>query len=285
MKKIIFSLVSFCMMYATSNAQYCGHTGPGSGPTQCTPSGAMTKPGLSPTSDSLPPLINGMQSTTVIQFKNFDTIRFGGQLLTVQDLTLDSIGNLPRNVCWVTNKANNKWANQEDGCIKVNGTVCEDPGQYRLKIIVTANIGVPIQTDAGAAGLYYYVRVKNNGDADTPLDTTGQSTDSNIKVLYGNAKNCTSTIGIVDASSNLNSMNVVPNPFNNRAVVSFYADKAGVITESMTNMIGNEVMRRTSEVRMGENTSMIERNNLATGVYFYSISDGKSVLTKRVVIE
>ena len=282
MKKLIFTLFSFCLLYLNSNAQYCGHTGAGSGPSQCSPAG-LTKPGLSPVSDSLPVLINGTVSTTVIQFQNFDTIRFGGQLLTVQSLTLDSIGNLPSGVCWVTNVTNNTWGHMVDGCIKVNGTVCSTPGQYRLKIIVTANIGVPIQTDAGAAGLYYYVRVKNSGNADTPVDTSGQTANTNILVPYGPAAVCGGS-GIYDPSSNINSLNVVPNPFNNKAVVSFYSDKTGIMTERLTNMIGSEILRNSIEVRMGENTSTIERNNLPTGVYFYSLSDGKSVATKRVVI-
>jgi hypothetical protein len=282
MKKVIFTLFSFCLLVLNSNAQYCGNTGSPSGPSNCTPSGTLVKPGLAPVSDSLPPLVNGVLSTTVIQFKNFDTITFGGQNLTVQSLKLDSIGNAPAGVCWATNKANNTWNNQEDGCIRINGTPCSTPGQYRLKILVTANIGVPIQTDAGAAGLYYYVRCKNAADADTPVDTAGQSANTNIFVAYGPAAVCGT--GFNDPTSNINSLSVVPNPFNNKANVSFYSDKAGIMTERLTNMIGSEVSRKSIEVRMGENTSIIEKNNLPTGVYFYSLSDGKSVATKRVVI-
>ncbi len=278
MKKVIFTLFSFCLLYVNSNAQYCGNTGAGSGPNQCTPSGTLTEPGLSPNSDSLPPLINGVASTSIIQFKNFDTIAFGGQTLTIQWLRIDSIGNAPSGTCWATNVANNTWNNQVDGCIRINGTPCSTPGQHKLKIIVTANVGVPIQTDADAAGLKYYVRVKNSGDADTQVDTS----TNNAFVAYGPAASCGNAINDVNAS--INSLTVVPNPFNNKAVVSFYADKAGEMTERLTNMIGSEVHRKTLEVRMGENSSMIDRNNLPAGVYFYSVSDGKSVATKRVVV-
>lgn len=281
MKKVIFTLVSLCMLTAGAYAQYCGHTGSPSGPSQCTPSGTLTKPGLSPASyDSLPPVNNGEVSTTVIQFKNFDTITFGGQVLTIQSLRLDSIGNLPAGLCWATNKANNTWQNQEDGCIKVNGTTCSAPGQHKLKIIVTANVGVEIATDADAANLKYYVRVKNSSDAETPIDST--QTSANPFIAYGPAAVC--SVGIKDVNSNINTLSVVPNPFNNKAVVSFYADKAGVMTERLTNMIGSEVVRRNIQVTTGLNTTMIERNELPAGVYFYSISDGKSVATKRVVI-
>ena len=287
MKKVIFTLFSFCLLYVNTNAQYCGHTGSPSGSSQCSPSGLLTEPGLSPVSDSMPPVINGTSAPTTIQFKNFDTITFAGQVLKIQSLRIDSLGNLPAGLCWATNKANNTWGNQEDGCIKVNGTTCSAPGQYRLKIVVTAYVGasapgIPISTDAGAANLYYYVRVNNAGDTETPVDTAGQAANSNIFVAYGPAAVCGT--GINDVNSNINSLTVVPNPFNNKAIVSFYADKAGVMTERMTNMIGSEVLRKSVEVRAGENTSTIEKNNLPVGVYFYSLSDGKTVVTKRVVI-
>jgi hypothetical protein len=283
MKKIIFTLLSFGLLYLNSNAQYCGHLGNPSGPSQCTPSGTLARPGLSPVSDSLPPLINGAVSTTVIQFKNFDTIRFGGQLLTVQSLRVDSIGNLPTGLCWATSSANNTYNNQVDGCIKVTGTTNSALGQYRLKIIVTACVGpslgacVPIQTDAGAAGLFYYVRVKAAGDTDTPVDTTGQSANTNIFRPYP-------FVGINELSNDISSFNIVPNPFNNKASVSFYSDKSGNMTERITNMIGDVVYSKEIEVKIGENKSVIERSSLPTGVYFYSLGDGKNLVTKRLVI-
>ncbi|HLP21762.1 MAG TPA: T9SS type A sorting domain-containing protein [Chitinophagales bacterium] len=280
MKKVIFTLFSFCLLTLGANAQYCGNLGNPSGPNQCQPSGMLDKPGLSPASDSLPAVNNGEISTTVIQFKNFDTIAFGGQTLTIQTLKVDSIGNLPTGLCWATNKANNTWANQEDGCIKINGTTCSTPGQHKLKIIVTANVGINITTDADAANLKYFVRVKNLWDAETAIDTT--QTSNNPFIAYGNAAICGTSIK--DAASNISTLNVAPNPFFNKAVVSFYSDKAGIMTERLTNMIGSEVFRKSTQVTTGLNTLMIDRNELPTGVYFYSISDGKSVATKRVVI-
>src|SRR5687768_2401444 len=120
MKKIIFTLLSFGLLYFNSSAQYC--TSNPSQPNQCTVSGTLTDPGLDPASDSLPPVINGTTSTTIIQFLNFDTIRFGGILQTIQYLKIDTIDNLPNGLCWATNQADNTYMNQEEGCIKVNGT-------------------------------------------------------------------------------------------------------------------------------------------------------------------
>jgi len=281
MKKIIFTLLSFSLLYFNSNAQYCGN----SGPTVCTPTGQMSEPGLSPVSDSLAPVVNGTFANTIIQFKNYDTITFAGQLLTFQSLKIDSIENLPAGLCWETNKANNTYGNQEDGCIKVTGNTCAPPGQYRLRIIITANVGFTLnKISAAAAGLYYYVRVKNAGDPDTPVDTTGQSNNSTPAFQpYGPAANCTPN-GVGYLSSSITTLSINPNPFNSRAEVSFFSDKAGIMTERITNMIGSEVYNKEIEVKTGDNKSVIERDNLPVGVYFYSIGDGKNLVTKRLVV-
>ncbi|MCW5908249.1 MAG: T9SS type A sorting domain-containing protein [Chitinophagales bacterium] len=278
MKKVIFTLFSATMLFVSVNAQYCGN----SGPSICTPSGTLTQPGLSPTSDSLPSVVNGTQPNTVIQFKNFDTFNFGGQTVTVSSLRVDTLRNLPAGLCWATNKASNTWANQEDGCIKISGTVCDNPGQYKLKIIVTADIGVPIQTDADAAGLKYFVRVINSGDAEVAVDTNQTAAFAKPAGYSASATGC--SVGILDNELTISTLNVVPNPFNNKAVVSFYSAKSGVMTERVTNMLGSEVYTRKLDVRAGDNTSSIERNNLPAGVYFYSVTDGKNVATKRIVI-
>jgi hypothetical protein len=277
MKKVMFTLLSATMLFAGANAQYCGN----SGPSICTPSGTLTQPGLSPTSDSLPSVVNGTAPNTVIQFKNFNTFNFGGQTVTVNSLTVDTLRNLPSGLCWATNKANNTWANQEDGCIKISGTACDNPGQYKLKIIVTADIGVPIQTDADAAGLKYFVRLINAGDNEVPVDTNQTAAFAKPSGYSATASGC--NVGIEDVLS-VNALSVVPNPFNGKAVVSFYSAKSGIMTERITNMLGSEVYSHKVDVKIGDNTSMIEKNNLPAGVYFYSIGDGKNIATKRIVI-
>jgi len=275
MKKVIFTLLSVSMLYVGANAQYCGN----SGSSVCSSSGLLTEPGLSPKSDSLAPVVNGTQPNTVIQFKNFNQATAGGTTITVQTLRIDSINNLPAGLCWATDKANNTYGNQEEGCIKISGTVCDNPGQYKLKIIVTVN--QVLQLDADIANLKYFVRVINSGDAEVPVDTL-----QTVPFAKPNGYSASSVCGTGIMESNLfeNTLNVVPNPFNNKAVVSFNSPKAGVMTERITNMIGSEVYSNKLEVKVGENSSTINANSLPAGVYFYSINDGKSVAMKRIVI-
>lgn len=277
MKKVIFTLLSCSTFYFGAVAQYCGN----SGTSVCTPSGTLTEPGLSPSSDSLPPVVNGVAQNTTIQFKNFNKFTFGGQEVTVQSLKIDTLRNLPAGLCWATNKANNTWANQEDGCIKVSGTPCDNPGQYKLKIIVTANIGVPIQTDADAAGLKYFVRVINNGDATIPVDTN--QTDAFAKPTGYSASAVGCSVGLEDVYG-ISAFNIAPNPMNSSAVVSFVSEKSAVVTERITNLLGSTVSTKKVEVKAGDNSLVINRGELPAGVYFYTISEGKNSVTRRIVI-
>ncbi len=208
MKKIFYTFLVLTLTVGSTFAQYCGN----SGASQCTPSGALTQPGLSPLSDSLPVLVNGTAPTTTIQFKNYNTTLYSGFTVTVQKLRIDSIGNLPAGLCWATDKTNNTYNNSEDGCIQINGITCSDPGVYKLRILVTATVAglgdVPV--NAADIGLDYFVRVKNAGDADVVLDTL-QTADFSKPTGYSATAVCTAdpcagvTISVATTSTNASS--------------------------------------------------------------------------------
>lgn len=271
MKKIFFTLLSVALLSTGAEAQYCGN----SGPSICD-SVVLTEPGFSPSRDSLAPLVNGVDTTTVIYFKNYDKV--AGGAITVSSLRIDTIDNLPPGVCWASNLSDNTFGNQQNGCIKLTGIACAPPGQYKLRIIITVNNALTI--DAATQNLKYFVRVKNQGDADTPVDTTQGA----FMAYGGTATNC-SGVGINESIQNtVNTLRVTPNPMTNKAQVTFFSVKNGLMTERLTNMLGSEVYRKQLEVKAGNNLSTIDRNDLSPGVYFYTLSDGKSSTTKRLVV-
>jgi len=281
MKKLIFTLISATFVYVNADAQACGNSGNG----VCTPSGTLTEPGLAPNSTDLASVINGVTNTVDIQFKNFDKFLYNGINITINSLRIDSILNLPSGTCWATNKANNTWSNQEDGCIKVTGPACADPGQYKLRILVTANTSIGTigpNLDAETVNLKYFVRVKNDGDADVAVDTNQTASFVKLTGYSANSAGCVSSIN--DVPTNVSALNIVPNPMNSQAFVTFTAIKSGNATERITNMIGSEVYSNNIDVKAGENTTTINRSNLPAGVYFYTIAEGANTTTKRFVV-
>jgi len=276
MKKLIFTLSLFCLIAAQSNAQQCT-----TGTSNCTVV-ILPKPGLSPVSDSLPPVIDEVPNSTTINFQNFDTISFGGHTLTIDSLHIDTISNLPSGLCWATSSPDNTFANQQNGCIQVTGTTNAIPGQYKLHIYVHAYVPFGIGTTADAAGLKYYVRVNcSDSAAVVPVDTT--QIDSDAILPYASQAHCNTAVKSIDG--NIQAMSVYPNPFNSQAVVTFTSMKAATMTERITTVIGSEVYSNEMNVVAGINTHVINRNNLSAGVYFYTISDGTTTFTKRLIVE
>jgi len=283
MKKLIFTLSLFCLM-AAAFAQPCN-----TGVANCTVQ-MLPKPGLAPVSDSLPPIYDGVYTNTTIHFQNYDTLTFQGHALTMDSLTVLQITNLPSGLCWATNKASNTWGNQENGCIQVTGTTMAAPGQYQLDILINAYTSFPVSpltTSAAIAGLYYFVRV--NCDASAPvnrIDTTHETTTDTI-LLYSaapyNQTMCTN-VGVQQVEETVQSLSVYPNPFTTQAEVSFSSAKAAMMTEKITSIIGSTVYSNQLDVKVGANSHVINRNALAAGVYFYTITDGSTSFTKRLVI-
>lgn len=280
MKQTLASILLMLCAVVVS-AQYCGHSGNPSGPGQCTPVG-LPYEGFE-RSDSVAPFINGEISTTVIQFQNFDTVWFGGQFLILQSLRIDSIGNLPDGLCWATNKPNNTFTTNETGCIKITGVTCDQPGQYKLKIRVSPNFGVPVTIDDEGDGPKLIVRVKNAVDPNTPIDTT--QTRSNQFIPYGNPiAGCTPTATTyLDVKQAY--LSISPNPFRLEASVLFTSTTAGQFTQSITTLTGMLIQTQQVQIKEGENSLSLPVGNLPAGMYFYTISDGSNQTTRKIIVE
>ncbi len=291
MKNISFALIIFCLIGTQLNAQYCG----GSGPSACTVGGALSQPGLSPLSQDLPPIYVDSTVNVTIQFQNYDTTTFAGTTVTIDSLKIDQINNLPNGLCWKTNKPNNQFANRENGCINVSGTVnsADACGQYQLQIQVDAwvhGIG-DLTLNAAQEGLFYYVRLKCNPSDTCPrlVDTTGEAAGTiDSIIVYGSACDTGSgylmSVHELNGISYLSTLSIIPNPLSNEATILFNSTQTGKITETITSIIGSEVYRNELQLALGENKHVIHKGNLPAGVYIYSLIDGQAVYSKKLVI-
>lgn len=177
LRKIFAAVLLLAATCYTAQAQYCGHSGAGSGSTVCTPGNTLTVPGFSPPEDSVPCAVRGVYYDQTVQVKVPTTVTSGGTTYPLNYIKIDSIGNLPCGLCWSTNKSSNQFNGNEQFCIRIKGTTYDNVGQFKLKIIVDANVtafGFPVtqsNQDASAAGLRFFVRVQNQGGTCAPVDT------------------------------------------------------------------------------------------------------------------
>jgi len=275
MKRLFTTLILFAALSTGAFAQQC-YTGANG----ITPHPAGT-PGLSPNSDSLPCAMVNSQVNDTIYFTNFQS--FNG--VTVDSLSIDSIGNLPTGTCWTTSSATNTFAGGASGVIYVHGfiPITAAPGQYSLKIFITGYLagGITVGPDANAntlAGLYYWVRVTCQDSVCPALDTINGKTHDLIPYTA-----C--PLGITQINNNLTNVSIVPNPFTGAAIVTFNSDIEGSFKLKMMNTLGEVISTKEINVVHGSNQANIDRNGLSAGMYLLSISNSGGSITRKVVIE
>lgn len=277
MKKLLFTFLSVSSFFVFTNAQPCG----GDGPSACTPSGGPPAGGFQDP-NTIPCIEKGVAYNNSIQFTMFSQFNFQGQQ-QVDSIEFVSITNLPCGLCWAVNKANKRYAANEDGCIKISGTTNDTSGQYKLALSFKAWInGTPVGITVPASlvdqtGIALFVRVKDNAGSNCP----NVDTSSNANNLTASAS-C--PVGINELAVNISEFKIVPNPMNLQATVSFFAEQQGNFTLRVTDIAGKDVVVLPINVKQGYNTAIINRNGLPAGLYFINIGDGKNAVTKRFSI-
>lgn len=269
MKKLTLALCVCLMMLGlnTASAQVC------------VPVDTFSEAGLFPIPDSLPCIDQGVAQNQTIYFRNFKDVG----PVTIESLTIDSLTNLPCGLSWAADRNPPFYEADSFGCIQVTGTTTDSAGQYKLGIWVTIVIGgQPISGEAGdlasqfgAGDFSYWVRVKAPNDACPAIDTLGTND------LTASGLVCVSNVREL---TNVSSFEVSPNPFNATATVSFYGAEAAEYTATIYSMAGKEVRNFNIQVANGYNTLSIERGDLSSGVYFFTISDGARTATHKLVI-
>jgi len=286
MKKI-FTLLAASFIAATSFAQLCVP-------------GQLTEERFIPSPDSTACIERNVAYSLVFRVR----IPQAAGTFNIQYMIIDSVTNMPPGLTAVMNKPfGTQYAAGETGCVTLAGTTSSAAGQYRLGLYVRLKVtAIPValsgdlytiasgQGVAGAERYIIYLSLTESNGTCPCIDTTGQTPLKSIKPYTGSEKQCSFRakpfpLGISDINSLVSGLNIVPNPFSSNATVEFNAEVAGNYTARITNLIGKEVMRKSEDVTIGSNSISINRNDLAAGVYFFSLSNGKSLLTKRFIIE
>jgi hypothetical protein len=163
---------------------------------QCVPQAATGAPGVTPPTENLACIEQGVPYNEVIYIENFGTFNTVLGVATLNYLTIDSIVNLPCGLTWSADRQNRTYLTSELGCINITGTTNDNVGQYRMKIYVTVQISAPapigtlvlsdeaealVQQVEGFTGtptgvnFKYYLRVIELGNACPTLDTTSSA--------------------------------------------------------------------------------------------------------------
>lgn len=76
-----------------------------------------------------------------------------------------------------------------------------------------------------------------------------------------------------------------PNPFNPVTTIRYQIPEDGFVTLKVYDMLGNEVSSLVSQEQTpGEYTATFDGKNLASGIYFYNLTQGNFTETKKLVL-
>jgi hypothetical protein len=254
----------------------------GNADAQCLPIDTFTQTGFYPKPDSIPCLAKTEWQQITLQFKNYKTFDFQGTNITINSITIDTLNNVPNVYCWITNSPNNTIPGDSVGCITFAGTTTSDTGQYKLKIYVSANTSIGPLNGLEASSLSptfrFDLRVINLGENCPPIDTNKVGNTSGVHAPTA----CWT--GLDEVNEPIGDLSNYPNPFNGTTDIVFVSMESKDYTFRVYNLLGTEVHSETVRTVTGQNTINFNAKNLESGVYFYSLSNGKHTYTNKMVV-
>ena len=252
MKKL---LLSFCSILAFTilSAQ------------NCTPDPQYTAPGVYPDSATgLQPAIVGVPySETITTITPVDTCMVllfpPCTVIPIDSVVIESFVGLPPGFTVKSMNENNLnfvFPGGSTSCMIITGTANPgDEGVYPLAVsgkswarVFGASTSQPFNVD------YYSITVQA---------ATGVNELSSTK--FSVAQNA-------------------PNPFNNISNIEYMMPTSGKVTVEVRNILGELVFSDVKTVSKGLNKYQLNAANFTNGVYFYQLSHGGEVVTKRFIV-
>lgn len=276
MRKLTFtlSIIASFFISGSLHGQACA-----GGPSNCQPAGGPQGGGFEDPSTTTCATQN-VAYNEPIQFTMFSVFEFLGTQ-DVDSIEFSAIDNLPCGLCWSVDQADKRYSAGEDGCLNISGTTNDAVGQYKLGLSLKAWINhqqaaqnIPASL-VDQTGVKILLRVKSAAGNCVTIDTSAAANN-----LTANPANCIG-IGINETVAEFTGVQLIPNPVNSEATLSFVSAKAAVYTTRIADVTGKVVSEKTIEVKAGANSTKIERNGLPAGVYFLLLTDGKANTTQR----
>jgi len=223
---------------------------------QCTPA-VVGNAGIYPDSaTNFMPAYQGQAYNQLITVKvPADTMQSGFPV-PIDRIELVSIVGLPQGLSYSCVPSNCKFPGGQTNCAVITGTTNDPVGVYTLTVTVEPFIGTsPFVISNGPTTFSYYKIVVN------PANSTQSLSANSFSVIQS-----------------------VPNPADNACDIYYTLTSKADVEIRLMNAIGKEVQKIKTNGNPGTNKYELNTANLPQGIYFYSINNGQSTLTKRLVV-
>jgi len=91
------------------------------------------------------------------------------------------------------------------------------------------------------------------------------------------------TASVNDLSLNKNILSCTQNPYSISTQISYFSTTQGEVELKIHDMLGNVVYKEKLNASIGDNVFKFTGSSLNRGVYIYTVSTKKSVLTKKLI--
>ena len=225
---------------------------------QCTPA-TVGNAGIYPDSaTNFMPAFQGQAYNQLITVKvPVDTLDpTSGLTVPIERIDLVSITGLPQGLTYVCVPTTCKFPGGQTNCAEIIGTTNDPVGEYFLTVTVEPFIGIPgFSISNGLSTFSYYKIVVNPGSSIQSLNPNTFSVSQNT-----------------------------PNPSDNACDIYYSLTSKADVEIKLMNAIGKEVQRIKTNGNTGTNKYQLNTENLAQGIYFYSLFNGQTTVTKRLVV-
>lgn len=253
-------------------------------------------------------------STRIVDFKTFTDTTVGGipivgeVTIYIDAFKVNSVEGLPAGLTYGTDVESGStpeapygiWYNEgtldEDanppmfqtatqGCLYINGSEQawidmlnggpNNDGIYPITVYVDARVGGTLPDASIIVGDGAWLSTVDTaiGGGEFVVD------DYFLEVVPGN-------VGIRSGYANeLTILENYPNPFSGVTSIRFNSEEAKPLQFAVYSIIGEEVFSRTVSANYGPNKFDFDGSSLPSGMYIYSLSDGKSISTRKMTIK
>lgn len=182
--------------------------------------------------------------------------------ITVED---DGVTGLPVGLNYACNPPNCYFEADKQGCVVVYGTPtsANAAGDYQvaLELIIDTELLGPIaQPYPGPLfpGSYF---ITVNEEASACVVNTSD--------VLGTAVSFTAS----------------PNPLSNYTQIQLTANNSQAVSFEVYDLLGNQLYQKRVELTQGDNSIEFDANNLANGLYIYSIRNKDAIISKRMIVQ
>lgn len=88
----------------------------------------------------------------------------------------------------------------------------------------------------------------------------------------------------VSATTTFDIQGNYPNPFAGSTEIRFSSPTRKEVSFEVRNMVGKQIIEKRIVANRGTNSMTLKSEQLTPGIYFYSISDGKQTITRKMVV-